>query len=389
MTGPIEGDREKQIPFTWMLRSRFATKSSLDKLFRLFGAKLVLPDLYYIRPLLLGSHFLDVREVFARIHSWEDWIESWEQLGEKRETYARLAEEEHRNVTARENWIWAASGYHMAQVALGEETERKRELYRRCAACYARAAALLSPTAERREIPFDDIRLPAYLRLPPGEEPAPVLVLLCGADGAKEEMHFFAEGLLERGIGSLAVDGPGFGETWDRTALIGDFERVGRAVFDHLVGEKRVDPKRTGLFGVGYGGHLALRIAAFEERCACVVALSAPFDMSGYGEYVLPVIQEQMKYLLQVDSDDEYLRWAAGCSVRGLVERIDSPLLVIGAGEDLLIPGDDSKRIFDEARGKKKLIYFEEANHLCTEYVFDLVGKVEEWLIEIGFTTVR
>lgn len=378
-------ERPEGVPWIWMLRSRIATKSSLDALFRLFGAKTVLPDLFFVRPLLSGAQFLDVREAFSRIKSWNDWVVSWGGIAEKREAYALLAEEEGRLVTARENWIWASAAHHMAQFLLFEEVERKREIYGRCAACYRRGASLLEPPGVSVSIPHGDFEMAGILRLPPGEGRRPVAVLLCGADGSKEEMHFLADRFVGRGIGVLAFDGPGIGETWERAALGRDYDAVGTSVYEFLSRDARIDAGRIALFGVSFGGTLALRIAAAEPRFRAVAALTAPYDLSAYGEYVMPVIQEQVKYLLRSESEDAFRRWASDFSVRGVVGKIESPLLVIGGGEDVFVPGDQTKLIFEEARGKKKMIFFQDADHLCTEFLFDLVGKVEEWLIEIGF----
>lgn len=379
-------ERQEAVPFSWVLRSRIATKSSLDALFRLFGAKTILPDLFYVRPLLSGSHFLDTREAFSRIKSWEDWVVSWEGIGEKRETYARLAQDEGRYVTACENWIGAASSFFMAQFLLYQEVERKREIYRRSADCHRRGSALLDPPAESVRIRHGGFEMPGILRLPRGRGPHPLLVLLCGADGAKEEMHFFADGLVRRGIGALAFDGPGVGETWDASPLIDDYAAVGRSVFDFLASEERVDPVRTGLFGVSFGGTLAIHVAAGEPRVGAVVALTAPYDLGAYGEYVIPIVKEQVRHLLHAEAGDHAFRkWTKTFSLRGRVKDVTAPLLVIGGGEDVLIPADHTKRIFEEATGRKKMIFFQDADHLCTEFLFDLVGKVEEWLIEIGF----
>lgn len=374
-----------EIPFSWVLRSRIVTKSTLEALFRVFGAKTVLPDLFYIRPLLMGSNFLDIREAFARIHSWEDWVTSWERIGEKRETFARIADDEGRLVTAGENHLYAAAAFHMAQLPIFEPVERKRALYARCAACYRLAAARMSPPAQSVSIPHGTIDLPGLLRLPESKGRSPLLVLISGADSCKEEMHFFADGLARRGVGTLAYDGPGIGETWDRLPMGIDDEGVGASLFNYLARDERIDPNRIGLFGVSLGGNLAIRIAAEEARTAVVVTLSAPYDLASYGEYMRPILQEQMKYLLKTDSEKAYRDWAGAFSVRGLVEKVRAPILVVGGGEDTIIPGADAKRIFDEAKGKKKLVYYEDANHLCTEHAFDLVGKVEEWLIETGF----
>ncbi|MFH1680203.1 MAG: alpha/beta hydrolase [Candidatus Eisenbacteria bacterium] len=376
---------KKEIPFSWILRSHIVTRETLEALFRVFGAKTVLPDLFYLRPLLMGANFLDIREAFTSIHSWEDWVGSWERIGEKRETFARLAGDEGRSVTAGENHLFAAAAFHMAQMPLFDEADRKRALYARCAECFRRAAASLSPPAAPVSIPHGSIELPGLLRLPDSKEKVPLLVLICGADSCKEEMHFFSEGLVRRGIGTLAYDGPGIGETWERCPMGIDDGGVGASLFDFLTREERIDPKRIGLFGVSLGGNLAIRIAAKEERASLVVSLSAPYDLASYAEYMLPILLEQVKYLLHTESEELVRKWAQGLSVRGLVEKMRAPLLVIGGGEDTIIPSTEAKRIFDEAKGRKKLVFYEEANHLCTEHAFDLIGKVEEWLIETGY----
>jgi 2,6-dihydroxypseudooxynicotine hydrolase len=386
VTGEERG-RRKDIPFAWVLRSRIVTRSTLDALFRVFGAKAVLPELFYVRPLLMGSNFLDIREAFAGIHSWEEWVSSWERIGEKRETYAALADQEDRTETAIENYLSSAAAYHMAQLPLYEQPARKRGLYARSAAAFRTAAPRLRPPAIPVSVPHGSIELPGYLRLPASGGKVPLLVLICGADSCKEEMHFFSEGLVRRGIGTLAYDGPGIGETWDLSPLGSDDGGVGFSIFDFLSKNPRVDADRIGLFGISFGGNLAIRMAAREERTAVVVTLSAPYEISSYGEYMLPILQEQVKHLLQSDSEDAYREWARAFSVRGVVGKLRAPILVIGAGEDTIIPSGDARRIFEEARGKKKLVYFEEANHMCAEHAFDIVGKVEEWLLETGFLT--
>ncbi len=384
-----ETTKPTEVPFSWMLRSRIATKSTLDTLFRFFGARRVLPSLYYIRPLIMGANFLDVRSTFDRIHSWEDWIESWRALGEKREIYGSLADKEGRTITARDNYLYASAAYNMAQFPLYDEVERKRDLYKSCSRCYRRAAVHMRPPAEEVEIPFADHMLPGYLRIPDRETAAPLLILIPGADSSKEEMHFFANALIERGVATLTYDGPGMGETWDKLSMVIEYERVGQALIEFAKKERRIDPDRIGLFGISYGGNLALRIAAYENSLGAVISLSGPYDPSSYADFVIPVIQEQVKHFLRDESDEAYRVWARSFSIRGLVGKIRSPLLVIGGGEDVLIPGADAKNIFEEAHCKKKLIYFEDGNHICAEYAYDLIPKIEEWLLGIRFLKGR
>ncbi len=374
-----------EIPFSWMLRSRFATKATLDTLFRIFGAKRVLPDLYYIRPLVMGSNFLDVREALGSIHSWEEWIDGWRRVGEKREIYGRAALEDSRLVTARENYLYASAAYQMAQFPLYDEVERRRELYARCAECYRYAAALFDPPCTEVTIRFRNHRMPGYLRVPKRRGTFPLVILLSGADSSKEEMHFFASSLLDRGVASLAFDGPGMGEMWEKLPMVMEYEKVGRAVINYLVKLPRIDRRRIGILGLSYGGNLALRIAAHDERIAAAITVTAPYDPSNYADFMLPLIRDQVKFLFRDGSKRSFDRWAKSFSLRGMVEKIRSPLLVIGGGEDVLIPPDDARKIFDEARCEKKLLFFEEGNHLCAEYTYDLIPRMEEWLLGVGF----
>ncbi len=381
-----EGEpKTQEVPFSWMLRSQFATKKNLDTMFRFFGARRVLPDLYYIRPLVMGSNFLDVREVFESIRSWEDWIDEWSRVGEKREIYARIALEESRCITARDYYIFASAAYQMAQFPLYDNVDRRRKLYAKSADCYRYAASLLDPPCTEVVIRYRGYHLPGYLRLPRGRKPVPVIILVCGADSSKEEMHFFSEALVERGIGTLAFDGPGIGETWDKLPMVTDYEKVGRAVISFLDRRDDVDSKRIGILGLSYGGNLALRIAAHDERPAAVISISGPYDPQNYADFILPVLREQVKFLLHDGSRRAFRMWAKSFSIKGLVKQIRSPLLVVGGGEDVIIPGDDAKKIFDEATCEKKLLFFEDGNHLCAEYAYDLVPRIEEWLLEIGF----
>src|SRR5438046_1761580 len=76
------------------------------------------------------------------------------------------------------------------------------------------AAPLLEPPATRFEVTFRRKPITGYLRVPPGPRPVPVAVLFNGTNAVKEEMHWWSEALLERGIATLQFDGPGMGQTF-------------------------------------------------------------------------------------------------------------------------------------------------------------------------------
>jgi dipeptidyl aminopeptidase/acylaminoacyl peptidase len=125
--------------------------------------------------------------------------------------------------------------------------------------------------------------------MPPGPGPAPAVVMIPGLDSVKEEFQATAEYLLERGMATLAVDGPGQGEAEYELPIEPAYERVVKSCFDWLQARGEVDAGRLGVFGVSLGGYYAARAAAFEPRARASVALTGPYNL-GDGFEGLPVL---------------------------------------------------------------------------------------------------
>src|SRR6202011_4054558 len=120
--------------------------------------------------------------------------------------------------------------------------------------------------AERISIPYDGITMPGLFRKPVGVERPPVLLMIPGLDSVKEELQTTADHFLRRGVATLAIDGPGQGETEFVRSIEPAYERPVAAVLDWLARRVDLDSNRVGIFGVSLGGHYAVRAAAFERR---------------------------------------------------------------------------------------------------------------------------
>src|SRR5207244_6885356 len=116
--------------------------------------------------------------------------------------------------------------------------------------------------------------------------PAPAVVIFNGMDNAKEMSVFFAGvEFARRGMHTLAIDGPGQGESLRLRGMHSryDYEVPGAAAYDYLSGRKEVDPARVAVMGYSFGGYYSSRIAAFEKRYAACIALSAlHWDLAGW-----------------------------------------------------------------------------------------------------------
>ena len=78
-----------------------------------------------------------------------------------------------------------------------------------------------------------------------------------GLDSTKEELQATAEYYLARGLATIAIDGPGQGESEYELPIEPAYEKVATAAVDFLKARSDIDSDRIGLFGVSLGGYYA------------------------------------------------------------------------------------------------------------------------------------
>ena len=78
---------------------------------------------------------------------------------------------------------------------------------------------------------------------------------------------------LERGMATLAFDGPGQGEAEYDLAICPEYERPVGAVIDWLSKRTDIDSEKLGIWGVSLGGYYAPRAAAFDHRIKACISL--------------------------------------------------------------------------------------------------------------------
>ena len=162
-----------------------------------------------------GTDYGDFTATLARIGRWEDWCREWGVTASRYEQLAEAAEDAGHQETANGAWRRASLAWHWGKFVFVDDPVQQRAAHERAVACYRRAAAGLTPPAELVHIPYQATELAAYLRVPaaPGRAAAPpVVIMVPGLDSTKEELQATAEYLLDRGMATLAIDGPGQGE---------------------------------------------------------------------------------------------------------------------------------------------------------------------------------
>jgi 2,6-dihydroxypseudooxynicotine hydrolase len=321
----------------------------------------------------------DLDRVLGRVTSLEAWVDEWESLGREHEQWARDALALGRRDQAARHFLSASAAYNFAQYVIFLDISRKRVLHEACVRAYAQAAPLLDPPAQPFAVTYRRHVLQGYLRLPRGVRPAPVAVLFNGTNAVKEEMHWWAEALLERGVAVITFDGPGLGSTWPRISMVAEPRPVGVAILNQIEATPELDPDAVAFFGMSLGGYLAIRMATHDARVRAVAAVSPPYSAEIYWNVTLVALRRELAALYDIE-EREMGASVDRITLADVLPRLRCPLMVAGGGHDLITPGTEAWRIFEGGRSERELIYYPKGAHDCFNVLSDLRPRVVGWL---------
>ena len=202
------------------------------------------------------------------------WWEEWSAMGRRLHARADALEAAGHRMSAGNYYLRAGMYYFTAERFIYPGPD-KREMGRIAIDCQTKGILRRHPNVERVEVPFEGAHtsksLPAFFMkaLNTNAERAPTIVVFNGMDNCKEMSVLFA-GLefAARGWNTLAIDGPGQGESLRLRELYArhDYEVAGTAAYDYVAARADVDAGRVFVMGYSFGGYYAARVAAFEKR---------------------------------------------------------------------------------------------------------------------------
>jgi 2,6-dihydroxypseudooxynicotine hydrolase len=328
-----------------------------------------------------GLHYTDTMETLGRIRDDDAWCAEWCATGREHEERAVDARATGRYLTASMAFYRASLCYHFAQLLHYRDLAAKWAAEAKAIHCYRAGMAWFAPAAEIFDIPFEDVSLPGYLRLPPGRDTSPCVMILSGTDSTKQEYQNLENQLLVRGLATLSFDGPGQGEAWERVKLRPAWETAASAALDALTRRREIDANRVAVLGVSFGGHLAVRAAATDPRFrACVT--SGGFFETSYYDWSQPLRHIRFRYICGTEDIEVAKRVARTFDLAGIIERLRAPLLVVHGRHDEVTPPEQAERIYKEARGPKQLAMFEDGNHVCHNIPYKAHPLIADWLAE-------
>ncbi len=327
-----------------------------------------------------GVPLTDFEEVTAGIARWDDWCAAWCARAGTHEALGRAALAEGLQRSAAEHLTHASLCYHFAKFVFVADYDQMRRAHSSAVECGEAALPLLDPPGERVAIPYEGSRLHGNLRRPRGGARAPVVVMCMGLDSAKEEMGAYERYFLERGMATLAFDGPGQGEGEYEFGIRGDYEVPVAAVVDWIESRVDLDAARVGLWGVSLGGYYAPRAAARERRIRACIALSGPYDFARIWDQLPPLTRETFRVRSKRASEGEARAHAGSLSLEGIAGKITCPLFVVAGRADRLVPWQDAERLAREAGGEVELLVIEDGNHVANNRGYRYRPQTADWM---------
>lgn len=327
----------------------------------------------------------ELRAILVHINDLGSWYTAWAERARHFEELGDTASRKHLASAAAEYLLTASLLYHFAQINTRPENPVKIEGAQRSVACYKKAAPLFDPAAKPLSLDFDNVKLPGYLRCPPGVTRPSVVVLINGANSAKEELHTWTEVFLRHGLATVIFDGPGQGEMAPRHGRsrfrADDYDRAVMTVLDWVQGENYLNGKSIALWGMSLGGLLAAQAAAQDRRVRAVVSIGGLCSLDNYPNLAVPT-QEEMRDLTGFQTLRETEAYFASAYDTAHLGPVACPFLVVHGALDDIVSTDEARRLAARAGDLGELLVFDDGVHCCYNLYQELRLRIADWVVD-------
>jgi pimeloyl-ACP methyl ester carboxylesterase len=300
-------------------------------------------------PPIAGIKPEDARAAIARIGSLdrEVWAAAWMANGERYMKEAKALESQSPR-EAREAYYHAFHNFSTGRWPTEKLSPGKQKAYERSLDAFQNYGRLLDPPIETVRFPFEGKQVMAYLRLPKGTKPAPLVFGINGLDSRKEDVIARVDDFLKHGIGVFAIDMPGTGQS----PILVDVgsERLFSAALDWLNTRSDIDSKRIVVQGRSWSGYWAA-LMAYTEKARIRGAVVHGVGIHGFfqpewqkksfttREYLFDIFPARAS-IYGAKTEEEYLAYGPRLSLltRGFLDKPAAPMLVVNGERDTQQP---------------------------------------------------
>ena len=303
---------------------------------------------------LIGLDPGDVREALASIKTRDkdEWAAAFMAVGDRYFNEAKSLEKTD-PAKANADYIRAWRLYSFGRWPYPASPGKQRA-YAKAIEAFLAHARFWDPPLEVIHIPFEGSEIIAYMRLPKNAKgPVPLVIAVNGLDSRKEDLSESFSAILPFGVGFLAVDGPGTGQSPVKASPTAD--RMLSRVIDYVQTRPEVDKTRVAVHGVSWGAYWATKLSIVERaRLKGASAQSPPIDtffqkdflmnsLLGNREYLFDQVPALMNIFDGVTTVDELAASLEKMSLvkQGLLGKPTTPMLIMAGVLDTQVPISD------------------------------------------------
>jgi pimeloyl-ACP methyl ester carboxylesterase len=326
---------------------------------------------------LIGLDPGDVKEAFASIHTRDkdEWAAAFMGVADHYMNEAKSLEKTD-PTRANADYIRAWRLYSFGRWPIPASPGKQRS-YEKAIEAFLAHARFWDPPLEIVRIPFEGKEIIGYLRLPKNANgPVPLVLAVNGLDSRKEDLSESFSAILPFGIGFLAVDGPGTGQSPIKVSE--NAERMLSRVLDYISTRPEIDKNRVAMHGVSWGAYWATKMAIVERaRLRGASAQSPPTDrffqkdfllnsLIGNREYLFDQVPALMAIFDNVKTVDEMAEVLPKMSLvkQGLLGKPMAPMLILAGVLDTQVPISDIYLLLDKGDVPKTAWINPQGGHL-------------------------
>jgi alpha-beta hydrolase superfamily lysophospholipase len=225
---------------------------------------------------------------------------------------------------------------------------------------------------EKVDLPFEGGGvLKAHFRIPIyGDLPAPALILFSGSDEPKEWLTPFEEAALKRGIATLSVDLPGFGESQVAGAKLQSLRSLKQTVTtaaDFLQSRPGIRGDRLGSVGLNLGGLFSHLAGGLDPRISVTASVGAPLDPAAFIHKIAAARRMKLGKWFGIENPKDAEELFRSFEIIHRLGRLESPALLVHGMKDEIVPVKEARGFVSLIKGSSELKLVPEADHLCSE----------------------
>ncbi len=236
--------------------------------------------------------------------------------------------------------------------------------------------------------PSSGFELSAYIHMPT-PSPSSIVLMLHGFTGNKIEANRLfvdiARALCSIGLAVFRFDYRCHGESplpfeeFKLDYAVEDAENALKFI------EATYSPRKIGLIGLSMGGYVAIKITSkYQNRILATTLLAPAIDFTKLIGNTKSMAQKINGYYIFGPNriKEEGVMSIATVNAMGLAEGISTPMLIIHAKNDSVVPYIQSVEFFNRLKSvDKKLILLDEGDHVFTTYNIRtrVINEIVNW----------